>query len=362
MKNFKLTLFLFAILPAPAFADCVDVIRAAAIRGTVVQGASSIDREAKNFCSEYATAKQSGKSLSVSGSYAGIGLGVGSSSSKVEQVASKYCDANDSYKSRDSSYEQYVEEIAPGAFSAYAECAKVTGDWIEASLNPIAIHATDLMITVGNKTSGQNYEDVQFLSSPGIVCAWSDPNAKKNSLRLAPNGGSAIQCKRKSESAEGSILINTRSRPNANYNFLWKKYQKGLPVDELQAIKIANLALVESLTTAVVAFDSECPSGWIVAPAMAGRVIVGAGAATGLTERARGDSGGEETHLLTIAEMPSHTHSYIFTKDSGTPTKVDTTPWEHGDRKPDEQTGAAGGSQPHNNMPPYQVLQFCRRS
>jgi len=43
-------------------------------------------------------------------------------------------------------------------------------------------------------------------------------------------------------------------------------------------------------------------------PDLRGRVPMGAGAGAGLTARALGARGGEESHLLTAAEMPSHGH------------------------------------------------------
>jgi microcystin-dependent protein len=43
-------------------------------------------------------------------------------------------------------------------------------------------------------------------------------------------------------------------------------------------------------------------------PDLRGRVIVGAGAGAGLTVRAPGAMFGEETHLLSVAELPSHSH------------------------------------------------------
>jgi microcystin-dependent protein len=47
-------------------------------------------------------------------------------------------------------------------------------------------------------------------------------------------------------------------------------------------------------------------------PNLSGSVPVGTGVAPGgITNRAMGTSGGEETHLLTVAEMPSHTHTVI---------------------------------------------------
>lgn len=43
-------------------------------------------------------------------------------------------------------------------------------------------------------------------------------------------------------------------------------------------------------------------------PDARGRVPMGAGAGSGLTARTVGQSGGEETHLLTTGELPAHTH------------------------------------------------------
>jgi microcystin-dependent protein len=44
-------------------------------------------------------------------------------------------------------------------------------------------------------------------------------------------------------------------------------------------------------------------------PDLRSRVPVGSGQGVGLTNRPLGSSGGQETHLLTTAEMPSHTHT-----------------------------------------------------
>jgi len=47
----------------------------------------------------------------------------------------------------------------------------------------------------------------------------------------------------------------------------------------------------------------------IILPDMRGRVTLGAGTGSGLTNRALGATGGAETHTLTTAQLPSHAHT-----------------------------------------------------
>ncbi len=154
---------------------------------------------------------------------------------------------------------------------------------------------------------------------------------------------------------------------------------------------------------------SKPPSGWalcdgqvasgIRTPDLRGRFLMGAGAGTGLTPRTTGDTGGEEAHALSLAEMPAHdhfldpppqsmgdagwhTHEHLSGVGSSANPWVTTGAWwtqgavggfawtqsttlsgNHGHLVDPGalDTASVGGGQPHNNMPPFYVLAFIMR-
>lgn len=65
-------------------------------------------------------------------------------------------------------------------------------------------------------------------------------------------------------------------------------------------------------------------------PDLQGRVAVGAGAGTGLTARAVGQTGGEAAVILGVANMPAHTHSFTVSNQDGTSPDVLPAPGASG--------------------------------
>ncbi len=85
-------------------------------------------------------------------------------------------------------------------------------------------------------------------------------------------------------------------------------------------------------------------------PALSDRFVLGAGT------NPAGTMGGESAHVLTLDEMPSHTH--LYNNPTQTLPYVTQSGSQMIDRinPNDQQTGAAGGGQSHNNMPPFQAV------
>ena len=89
-------------------------------------------------------------------------------------------------------------------------------------------------------------------------------------------------------------------------------------------------------------------------PDARGRSPIGAGTGTSLTARRLGETGGEENHILTTAEMPSHNHLLVagagaaaYTRGSSIVHMDDSA----NDRAPATANTGGGGS--HNTMHPW---------
>ena len=84
-----------------------------------------------------------------------------------------------------------------------------------------------------------------------------------------------------------------------------------------------------------------------------GRAVIGTGQGTGLTNRALGGTGGAETHTLSAAEIPPHTHPIPSGGPStggGAATNFWQGPGPSSGMSTQSNTGGGGS---HNNMQPF---------
>ena len=132
---------------------------------------------------------------------------------------------------------------------------------------------------------------------------------------------------------------------------------------------------------AVVPYDAEkCPKGWTVFRPASSRFIIGSGGAfepgyendsngSHLTVRGHGLVGGAEQHRLSVTELPGHHHTTALLADADhgpvswgvSGSRVQGITGTAYATLYGAQTSSAGNDEPHNNMPPFIPLLFCKK-
>jgi microcystin-dependent protein len=125
----------------------------------------------------------------------------------------------------------------------------------------------------------------------------------------------------------GTILTSARSAPSSGFIFC----------DGSQVSRSVFAALYAAIGTIYGPGDGVSTFN---VPDLRGRAPIGAGAGPGLSNRGLGGTGGEETHTLSTAEMPYHSHTIVDNGHSHTVNEpyhshsISQTPHAHGINDP----------------------------
>jgi len=152
----------------------------------------------------------------------------------------------------------------------------------------------------------------------------------------------------------------------AGFNFA----PRGYATCDGQLLSIAQNTALFSLLGTTFGGDGRVTFGL---PDLRGRVPVHQGQGPGLTNRTMGEVSGSETVTLISSEMPMHNHLVSVTNVSGALGQPNGNfigassnnqtalyrPTSDGSTLNPQSVGLAGGNQPHNNMQPYLVINFC---
>lgn len=176
-----------------------------------------------------------------------------------------------------------------------------------------------------------------------VTLAKAQVTLAKGQVGKAENCVSEIQDSMK---AIGSSILSGMVFPfNGTVN------SNGFPVNRETGKEERNYALCDGRT--YTALDGAS----ITTPDLRDRFIVGAGAAY-----SQGDTGGTSAVTLTKEQMPNHAHPVVINGCGGITRPSYTIPYEPQTRgKPWDLMYANGGSQEHENRPPYYALAFIMK-
>ncbi len=182
--------------------------------------------------------------------------------------------------------------------------------------------------------------DIEDVTSRLLLSKW-------DTITLISNGSVwVIQGK---EAPVGSLLLWTTNTAPSGYLLCYG-----------QAVSRTTYAALFSVIGST--FGSGDGSSTFNVPDLRGRVPLGKDDMGGtpanrVTEAAAdtiGGSGGEETHTLTIPEIPSHTHEYTYAGGGA----AYCVQYPATGQASTANTGSTGGGLPHNNLQPYITLNY----
>ena len=162
MKSAPLCLLILFASPAFAQEQCASVIALSKIVSTSTSSESDVENHASNFCSEYSRHRSDSTTYNFGASYEFLSASFGSGHASADDVASKFCSSDSSGHASAGAYQSYIENIAPGAYGAYAKCLQLKDNSIEFSIPEATVLKDQFVLTLTFKPAGKKV----LVSSP----------------------------------------------------------------------------------------------------------------------------------------------------------------------------------------------------
>lgn len=242
--------------------ECENVIALSKTRSVTVSDQSTVEQHAANFCNEYAKASGSSSATNFGASYKFLAASFGQSNASAEQVASRYCSANQTFKSANDAYKQYVEAISPNSYNAYSQCISMSQRSVRFNIDPASILPDEFTLSVSFASDVAESKSANFAySAPkGVSCNWDA--TKENSITVNSGATEILKCSRDAFNKRAYVTIVRKDGGNS-MTLPWPAYgADGVPVDQVSNLdaKITELSgKLEQLTSAVKNLQNESP-------------------------------------------------------------------------------------------------------
>jgi hypothetical protein len=256
----RYAIIIIGLLSTPgAFAKgerCESVIALSKTKGTVVVKQHEVQSHAENFCKEYSKGSASGSSASFGASYKFLSLSFGNANASQEEVASRYCSGSKKDSAVENVYEQYIEAIAPGAYSSYDQCMKLANySNLQFAVDPESVTPKEFNVFVFFASDFKNDKkaEVIYTATLGVNCQWVGvTDSKDDAPRIFKTGSSGLlKCTRENQGVMSSVtLLRTDSaKSDERLSIPWQEYtEEGIPVNRVKSLESTIQTLQSEFT------------------------------------------------------------------------------------------------------------------
>lgn len=290
--------------------DCSNVIALSKTIRTSVSDKREVEAHAANFCSEYSRHFTERSTYNFGASFSFLSGSAEGGSASADEVASKYCSASDRSRASSDAFKQYIESIAPGAYSAYEQCLLLTNADVRFNVNVGSVLPKEFSLTASFRSStGAPSTTIDYTSSTDVTCKWDGQDG--NTKTITSGRSSILKCTRPNQATKSYVTVVWTGSGGAQtpLTLPWQAYDSdGIPVDSLATLTRAVTRLgtrVDGLTADLGRIRLE--SGSIGMRAVGTRALVDDSQCTAGPGNERGELSGRVAFSRSFASVPTVT-------------------------------------------------------